>query len=100
MSSIPELHKKMRELVKMFGGEIVADGRLNGMLADVYGEDYGEYRNAILSAQRSGIGKKIVDGTATVQELEEYALKMGDVKTNKSGRQEYLEGVVNNILFK
>jgi len=24
---------------------------------------------------------------------------MGDVKTNKSGRQEYLEGVVNQILF-
>jgi xylose isomerase len=48
---------------------------------------------------KSGIGKKIVDGTVTIQELEKYALEMGDVKTNKSGRQEYLEGVVNQILF-
>jgi ankyrin repeat protein len=76
MSSIPELHKKMRELVKMFGGEIVADGRLNGMLADVYGEDYGEYRNAILSAQRSGIGKKMLADAATVKEWKLYVRRL------------------------
>ena len=28
-----------------------------------------------------------------------YALKMGDVKTNKSGRQEYLEAVMNQVMF-
>ena len=60
MTSNSELHQKMRELVQKYGRDIVADGRLNSMLADEYGEEYGEYRNAILSAQRCCIGKKIL----------------------------------------
>ena len=32
-------------------------------------------------------------------ELEMYALKMGDVKTNISGKQEYLEQVLNEVMF-
>ena len=65
----------------------IKDGRIDKFVEDRY------------SSYNSGIGKKIVDGTATVQELEEYALKMGDVKTNTSGRQEYLEAVMNQVMF-
>ena len=35
----------------------------------------------------------------SMQELEQYALQMGDVKTNESGRQEYLENILNSLLF-
>ena len=67
--------------------KLIKDGRIDKFVEDRY------------SSYNSGIGKKIVDGTATVQELEEYALKMGDVKTNTSGRQEYLEAVMNQVMF-
>lgn len=76
MSPGSELHQKMRELVKTFGCDIVADGRLNGMLADVYGEDYGEYRNAIQSAQRCGIGKKMLADAATVKDWKLYVSRL------------------------
>ena len=67
--------------------KLIRDGRIDQFVEDRY------------ASYKSGIGKKIVDGTVTIQELEKYALEMGDVKTNKSGRQEYLEGIVNQILF-
>jgi xylose isomerase len=67
--------------------KLIQDGRIDQFVEDRY------------ASYKSGIGKKIVDGTVTIQELEKYALEMGDVKTNKSGRQEYLEGIVNQILF-
>jgi xylose isomerase len=67
--------------------KLIKDGRIDKFVEERY------------SSYNSGIGKKIVDGTATVQELEEYALKMGDVKTNTSGRQEYLEAVMNQVMF-
>lgn len=38
-------------------------------------------------------------GSATLAEPEQYALSMGDVTTNISGRQEYLEHVMNQIMF-
>ena len=46
-----------------------------------------------------GIGKKISDRCATIEELEQYALEKGDVTTNTSGRQEYLENILNRIIF-
>ena len=67
--------------------KLIRDGRIDRFVEERY------------SSYNSGIGKKIVDGTATVQELEEYALAMGDVKTNTSGRQEYLEAVMNQVMF-
>ena len=51
------------------------------------------------ASYQSGIGKKIVDGTVTMAELEQYALSMGDVTTNQSGKQEYLENLLNATLF-
>ena len=67
--------------------KIIRDGRLDAFVRDRY------------ASYESGIGKKIVDGTATMAELEGYALSMGDVITNVSGKQEYLENLINGILF-
>ena len=45
-----------------------------------------------------GVGKKIEEGKVGFRELETYALKMGDVTTNESGRQEYLENLINEFV--
>ena len=63
----------------------------DGRIEDFTAERYASYNR--------GIGKRIVDGTISMAELEKYALEMGDVKTNISGRQEYLEQVMNEIMF-
>ncbi len=67
--------------------KLIRDGRIDNFVAERY------------SSYSSGIGKKIVDGTATMAELETYALSLGDVSTNTSGRQEYLEHVMNEVMF-
>lgn len=63
------------------------DGRLDAFVSERY------------ASYRSGIGADIVAGKATMAQLEQYALAMGDVTTNQSGRQEYLENVVNSVMF-
>jgi xylose isomerase len=68
--------------------EIIEDGRIDGFLKQRY------------SSFESGIGKKIVEGNTTLCELAEYAENLAFVATPLSGRQEYLNGVVNTILFK
>ena len=67
--------------------EIIEDGRIDEFVTQRY------------ASYNDGIGKKIADKTATLEELSAYALNMGDVKTNTSGRQEYLETIVNRLLF-
>ena len=67
--------------------KLIRDGRLDAFVRDRY------------ASYESGIGKKIVDGSATMEELETYALSMGDVTTNQSGKQEYLENLLNGVLF-
>ena len=67
--------------------EIIEDGRIDTFLK----ERYSSYSN--------GIGKKISDRTATLDELDAYARGLWDITTNISGRQEYLESIVNDILF-
>ncbi len=62
------------------------DGRLDAFLNDRY------------SSWDSGIGAKIENGKVGFKQLEQYALKMGEVKTNKSGRQEYLENLINEFI--
>jgi xylose isomerase len=46
----------------------------------------------------SGIGARIESGKATMKELETYILKKGDVLPNTSGRQEYLENLINEFV--
>lgn len=67
--------------------KIIEDGRLSSFVEDRY------------KSYKTGIGADIVSGKATIQQLEEYALSMGEVTGNRSGRQEYLENIINNIMF-
>ena len=73
--------------LRSIADKMITDGRIDKFVVERY------------ASYQSGIGKKIVDGTATMAELESYALNMGDVTTNISGKQEYLESVMNSIMF-
>lgn len=66
---------------------ILQDGRIAAAVDERY------------ASWSAGIGHKIRQGGVTMQQLEDYALELGDVSTNQSGRQEYLENVFNAILF-
>jgi xylose isomerase len=46
----------------------------------------------------SGIGAKIETGKTTLPELESYTLKKGDAAANTSGRQEFLENLINEFI--
>ena len=65
---------------------IIADGRIDGFVAEKYAS-YG-----------SGVGRRIVEGAETLESLYDYAKDLVGVEV-ASGRQEYLETVLNNVLF-
>jgi len=67
--------------------KLITDGRLESFVSERY------------ASWNVGIGAKIRAGEVTMEDLEVYALEMGDVTTNRSGRQEYLENVMNSIMF-
>ena len=67
--------------------EIQADGRIDEFVRERY------------ASYRAGIGEKIVSGKTSFEELSDYAEGLKEIKV-ESGRQEYLETVVNNILFR
>ena len=46
----------------------------------------------------SDLGRKVEAGKASFADLEAYAFKAADVTTNKSGRQEMLENLVNEFV--
>ena len=56
-------------------------------------------KDKVVKTLVSGIGAKIRAGETTLEELAAYAENMGAPALPGSGRQEYLEAVVNNILF-
>jgi xylose isomerase len=66
--------------------KLIRDGRIDGFIQ----ERYASYNN--------GMGKKIVDGTTNFEELYTYALAHADIQVD-SGRQEYLEAIMNEVLF-
>ena len=68
--------------------EIIEDGRIDNFVKERY------------ASYDSGIGKKIRDGVATLEECAAYAAELKKPELPGSGRQEYLEGIVNNILFR
>jgi xylose isomerase len=45
-----------------------------------------------------GIGKNVEQGQASFKDLEKYMLEKGEVAPNESGRQEFLENVINDYL--
>lgn len=67
--------------------KIIVDGRIDKFVADRY------------ASYNTGIGADIINGKATLESLAEYSLKMGEVTNNTSGRQEMLEGILNNVMF-
>lgn len=71
----------------LVANDLLTDGVLENFVADRY------------SSYTSGIGKSIVEGTTSFEELAAYALK-NDHVVNKSGRQEMLEDVLNRYIYK
>ena len=67
---------------------IIEDGRIDDFIKNKYS-----------SFSDTEIGKKIISNNTNLTELAAYAENLGDVKSIQSGRQEYLESVVNSILF-
>lgn len=67
--------------------KLIEDGRIDKFVEDRY------------ASYKSGIGAKILSGEADFVALEKYALEMGEIKTNTSGSQEYLEGIINSVIF-
>lgn len=68
--------------------KMISDGRLDQFVADRY------------SSWNTGIGADIIAGKVSMADLEKYALEKGEVVSAvKSGRQEMLESVMNNIMF-
>ncbi|MDH7501712.1 MAG: xylose isomerase [Verrucomicrobiota bacterium] len=72
------------------GLKIAAAIRRDGRLAEFVKNRYRSWD--------SGIGKQIESGKAGFAELEEYALKIGEVKGLESGRQEFLENLINEFI--
>ena len=67
--------------------ELIEDGRLDNFVKNKY------------SSFNEGIGKKIITGETTLEELSAYACEKKVTENPDSGRQEYLETIVNQILF-
>ena len=67
---------------------LIEDGRLEKFTAERY------------SSWETGIGADIISGKTDMEQLEKYALSKGEVTESiSSGRQEYLESVVNQVIF-
>ncbi len=68
--------------------KIIEDGRLDSFVDSRY------------ASYKTGIGADIVDGKATMAGLEKYALEKGDVIGSlESSKQEYLENIMNALMF-
>ena len=67
--------------------KIIEDKRLDEFVANRY------------RSYETGIGKKISERKTNFEELSEYALNNEKVEPVASGRQEYLESIINNIIF-
>jgi len=72
------------------GLKIAAKIRADGRLAEFVKNRYASWD--------TGIGRQIERGEVGFAELEKYALKMGEVTTNQSGRQEMLENLINEFI--
>ncbi len=66
--------------------EMIKDGRIDSFVDERY------------ASWNSGIGKSIREGKEDFESLAAYASKLGDVE-NISGRQEMLEGIVNQLIL-
>ena len=67
--------------------KLIEDGRLDQFVADRY------------ASYKTGIGAKIRSGETTLQELAAYAAELKAPALPGSGKQERLEGIVNQVMF-
>ena len=67
--------------------KLIEDGRIDSFVKERY------------SSYKTGIGAEIVSGKATLENLSDYAEKLGKPALPGSGRQEKLEAVLNTVLF-
>ncbi len=67
--------------------ELIGDGRIDNFIKHKY------------SSFSEGIGERIVKGEVTLEELSAYACEKKITENPGSGRQEYLQNIVNQILF-
>jgi xylose isomerase len=72
------------------GLKIAAAIRQDGRLAEFVQQRY--------SSWDRGIGAKIEAGKASFKDLEAYMLKQGDSALNTSGRQEFIENLINEFI--
>jgi xylose isomerase len=72
------------------GLKIAAAIRKDGRLAEFVKQRYASWD--------SGIGAKIESGKTSLKELETYILKKGEASANTSGRQEFLENLINEFI--
>jgi len=67
--------------------KLIEDGRIEEFVKERY------------SGWRGGIGARIISGETSLEELAHYAANLGAPEDPGSGRQEYLERIVNEVLF-
>ena len=67
--------------------ELIENGELDAFVEERY------------ESFKSELGQRIINGETSLAELAERAQHMGTCPTPNSGRQEYLEGIVNRALF-
>ena len=67
--------------------KIIEDGRVDEFVKEKY------------KTFNSPLGEKVRRGEATLAELAKVAEKMGSVGSSESGRQEYLYGIINEVMF-
>jgi xylose isomerase len=72
------------------GLKIAAAIRKDGRLAEFVKQRYASWD--------SGIGAKIESGKVNLKQIEAYILKQGEVAPNTSGRQEFLENLINEFI--
>ena len=72
------------------GLKLAAAIRKDGRLAEFVNQRYASWD--------TGIGAKIEAGKATFKDLETYMLKQGHAAPNASGRQEFLENLINEFI--
>jgi xylose isomerase len=73
------------------GLKIAAAMRADGRLAEFIKDRYASWDN--------GIGAEIEKGKVGFKELSDYMLKKGNAASNSSGRQEYLENMLNEYIM-
>jgi len=66
---------------------LIEDGRIDSFIEERY------------ASFKSDLGVKIREGSATLEELTSHAEKLGKTDEPASGRQEYLNSIVNSVMF-